>query len=475
MAFPSEANIPQAVARSPRRRPSPRLDQYRRTWHFLRRNTLALFGLGVILLLVGIAVYAATTSVPWDQLTECYGTNNQLVTFQESNLPPGLGWSVALNTSNGNLTQNSTGEYINYSLPSGPAYNYFVRAPGGWEAIPGSGTVSVAESAQTIHIRFFEKPGAIPSALASGTVTPASGPLSCSICTYTAGTPSPGPNCYQTPNLQPSVIAPTVSFSPLASGPLPFGALTVTPDNTYFYNLYDGLLRGSDYSLVLSVTIVTVGALVGLILGAISGFWGGAVDEVIMRLVDIFLSIPQILFVIIVISVVDEDYPTLFGMSTLDTKVFLLIVSFMVVWWPFYARIVRGQVLVVREQKFVEAARASGASKGRIVMRHIIPNSMYPIFIQMSLDVGTVPLLTAFLVFLGFRIWPYVYFPEWGTIAALGTGNILENYLDLCSTGPCSIPWWQLFFPGVALFLFAISVNFLSDGLRDALDPRLRR
>jgi len=465
------ANIPAAIATPTRRhRPSPRLDQWKRTWHFLRRNGLALFGLAVIFCLIGVAVYALTTPIPWDQLTECYGTNNQVITFHEIGLPVGLAWSVTIQ----NTTHDNVGTDVNFSLASGPAYAYTVTPPGGFNAKPASGQVAVAETPQTIDIKFSQGVGGVPVSPPAVSSSASSGPLSCTVCTYPTGTPSPGPNCYATPKGLPSLINPTISLSPLVAGPLPFGALTVTPENAYFYNLFNGLLRGSDYSLLISVSIVGVGAMVGLVVGAVSGYWGGVVDETLMRLVDIFLSIPQILFVIIVIAVVTEDYNTVLGLSPLATRVFLLIIGFMVVWWPFYARLVRGQVLVVREQKFVEAARASGASKGRIVLRHIIPNSMYPIFIQMSLDVGTVPLLTAFLVFLGFRIWPYVYFPEWGTISALATQNVL-GYLGECATGTCSIPWWQLFFPGLALFLFAISVNFLSDGLRDALDPRLRR
>jgi peptide/nickel transport system permease protein len=296
------------------------------------------------------------------------------------------------------------------------------------------------------------------------------------VSAYPVGTPTPGPNCYQTPKNVPGVIAPTVSIHPLTLGALPMGSLALQPDIPYYYNLYNGLLRGTDYSLLISFAIVIVGAMVGLILGAVSGFFGGVVDETIMRLVDIFLSIPQILFVIIMIAVITTAYPGgLFGLSNLDTRVFLLITAFMIVWWPYYARIVRGQVLVVREQKYVEAARASGAGKGRIVMKHIVPNSMYPVFIQMSLDVGAIPILVGTLVFLGFTIWPTPYFPEWGTIAAFGTSDIINQFLISCESGICVIPWWQMLFPGLALFLFAISVNFLSDGLRDALDPRLRR
>jgi peptide/nickel transport system permease protein len=165
------------------------------------------------------------------------------------------------------------------------------------------------------------------------------------------------------------------------------------------------------------------------------------------------------------------------GTSGATLKLLLLIMAFVIIWWPFYARIVRGQVLVVREQKYVEAARASGASKGRTLLRHIIPNSMYPIFIQFSLDVGTIPLLIGALVFLGFgpEMFPAVPFPEWGSITALSVEDLTVDMLGSCYNGPCIIAWWQLLFPGLALFFFAISVNLLSDGIRDSLDPRLRR
>jgi len=450
------------------RRPNPRLDQYKRTWYFLRRNTLAIFGLGVIFALVLVAIYASTTSIPWDGMPLCNSTNNQVVTFQELGLPSGTSWSVTMD----GVTQTSTGVNISFSEPSGPTYLYTIGNVSGYSAAPSRGSIGVGGVPLQVSIRFTVAPGTA----ISGRLSPAAAlVLPCTVCTYAAGTPSPGPNCYQTPKNNPSVIAPTVSLSPPGLGPLPMGALTLGPGTAYFYNLFNGLLRGTDYSLLLSVSIVSVGAMLGLIIGAISGYWGGVVDEAIMRLVDIFLSIPTILFVIIVIAVVTTTYQTVLGLSLLDTRVFLLIGGFMVVWWPFYARIVRSQVLVVREQKYVEAARASGASRSRIVLRHIIPNSMYPIFIQMSLDVGTIPLLTGFLVFLGFNIWPTPYFPEWGTISAIGTLNVVQAFLGACESGACAIPWWQLFFPGLALFLFAISVNFLSDGLRDALDPRLRR
>jgi peptide/nickel transport system permease protein len=376
---------PAAAAAPTGRRPNPRIAQMKRTWYFLRSNTLALVGLGILLLIMFIAIYATTQPISWIQMTEYCATNQ----------------------SNGSASECSLG------FPT--------------------------------------------------------------ICTYPAGSSPPGPNCYQTPVSGPSEIPPTWSTHPFGSGPLPLGSLTVNPDTDYFYNTYQGLLRGADWSLIISVSVVSAGALIGLLLGAISGFMGGAVDEGIMRVVDIFLSIPQVLFVIIFVSVVSTVHPQIFGLSGISSRMIELILGFVIIWWPFYTRIVRGQVLVVREQKYVEAAQASGASRGRIILRHIVPNSVYPVLIQFSLDVGTVPLFLGFLVYLGFTIFPSTYFPEWGSVTALSVVK-LTSFLTSCQlTGGCVIPWWQILFPGMSLFMYAISVNFLSDGLRDALDPRLRR
>ena len=297
------------------------------------------------------------------------------------------------------------------------------------------------------------------------------------ICTYTQGSASPGPGCYATPSGFSNFIAPTFNPSSFNPGPLPFGSL-VSPtggtevDTNVFFNLYDGLVKGTDWSMGISLAVVFVGAMSGMVLGAVSGYSGGAVDEAIMRITDIFLSIPGLLLVIVIIVVGKTA-----GFGGFDNTVILITLAFIATWWPFYTRIVRGQTLVVREQKYVEASKASGAGKGRILRKHIIPNSMFPVFIQMSLDVGTVPLLLAAIAYLGFVIFPAPLIPEWGSIAAAST-ELLPSLFQQCQISGgslCSIPWWQVLFPGLALFLWAISVNFVADGLRDALDPRLRR
>jgi len=297
------------------------------------------------------------------------------------------------------------------------------------------------------------------------------------ICTYSEGTAAPAPGCYATPKGFSNFIPPTFNPSSFNPGPLPLGSL-VSPtggtevDTSVFFNLYDGLVKGTDWSIGISLAVVVTGALSGMLLGAVSGYIGGAVDEAIMRVADIFLSIPGLLLVIVIIVVGKES-----GITGFDNTVLLVVGAFIVVAWPLYTRIVRGQALIVREQKYVEAARASGASKGRIIRRHIVPNSMFPVFIQMSLDVGTVPLLLAGIAFLGFVIFPAPLIPEWGSIAAASTEMLPSLFQECQISGGslCSIPWWQVLFPGLVLFLWAISVNFLADGFRDALDPRLRR
>jgi peptide/nickel transport system permease protein len=305
----------------------------------------------------------------------------------------------------------------------------------------------------------------------NGNVPITNGPFP-EICTYQPGEAPPAPNCYQTPTGQPSVIGPTVGVHGTSIGPLPFGSLTLNPSTPQFYNTFDGLLKGTDWSISMSVGIVATGAIIGVLLGVVSGYFGGVVDETIMRVTDVFLSIPGLLLVIIFLAV--------FGLSvqSLDLRIVIVVAAFIIIWWPIYARIVRGQVLVTREQRYVEAARASGAGSGRILRKHIIPNSVYPVFVQMSLDVGTIPLLIAAIVFIGFHIFPTNSFPEWGTMTALSVQqSVLYSFISNCQTtaGSCLIPWWQFFFPGFTLFLFAISVNFMADGLRDAFDPRLRR
>ncbi len=354
-----------------------RVDQFKRTWHLLRQNTLAMVGLGLLIFFVIVALGSFAYPGPSDSMTLYCGT------------------------------------YL-------------------------------STATNCVHV-----------------------------CTYAAPELSPGAGCYLVSSLEKSLVPPTVSVSPLSIGPLPMGSLAIQPANGLFYNIATGLIKGAPWSLGISAAIVGSGALIGLLLGSVSGYQGGSTDEVIMRLTDIFLSIPGLLLVLVVLAVLQT---TIGSHVSFLGRVGVLIAAFVVTWWPFYTRIVRGQALVVREQKFVEAARAGGARAGRILRKHILPNVTYPVMVQFSLDVGTVPLLLGVIVFLGFPIWPTTPFPEWGTLSAISVMDLETFVVDCAYPGiSCIFPWWQILFPGLTVFLFAISVNFLADGLRDALDPRLRR
>ncbi|MGP8135093.1 MAG: ABC transporter permease [Thermoplasmata archaeon] len=409
---PSNVVPPPPPVKAVTRRPHPRLDQAKRTWYFFRRNTLALVGLGILVTIGLIAVVSATLPLPWTTIPAYCATD-----YGPGN--PASGYPLNY------TTQNHCSTICTYEVTPPP--NADKLCNGQWYKTP----------------------------------------------LYTNGTAMPVSYA--------GAVGPTMGFyhGKFSLGPMPLGGLTIALGaETPIYNVASALARGSDWTLILSTTIVGIGAMIGLFAGAIAGFYGGVVDDFLMRFTDIFLSIPTILFVIVLVTALGLLIPV-HGTYGADLKLLLLIFGFVIVWWPIYARIVRGQVLVVREQKYVEAARASGASKGRTLLRHIIPNSMDPIVIQFSLDVGTIPLLVGALVFLGFgpEMFPGVPFPEWGSITALSVVDLPVDMIGSCLVyhGPCIICWWQLLFPGLALFFFAIAVNLLSDGMRDALDPRLRR
>lgn len=211
-------------------------------------------------------------------------------------------------------------------------------------------------------------------------------------------------------------------------------------------DIFARLVHGSRVSLMVGVVAVSIAVLIGGTLGAIAGFYGGNLDNVIMRIMDIFLAIPSIL---LAISIVSALGPSLFN----------LMLSIGISSVPSYARIVRASVLSIRDQEFVEAARAIGANDFRIVVKHIIPNALAPVIVQGTLGVAGAILSTAGLSFIGLGIQPPA--PEWGSM--LSGGRQFLRYA-----------WHVTTFPGIAIMLTILSLNLLGDGLRDALDPRLK-
>lgn len=212
-------------------------------------------------------------------------------------------------------------------------------------------------------------------------------------------------------------------------------------------DIFARLVHGARVSLKVGIIAVGISIILGGILGALAGFYGGRIDNTIMRIMDVFLAVPSILLAIAIVSAL--------GPSIINLMVAISISSV-----PRYARIVRASVLSIRDQEFVEAARAIGANNARIIFRHIIPNSLAPVIVQGTLGVASAILSTAGLSFIGLGIQPPA--PEWGSMLSGG-----RQYLRYA--------WWVTTFPGVAIMITILSLNLLGDGLRDALDPRLKQ
>ncbi|MGE0192882.1 MAG: ABC transporter permease [Planctomycetota bacterium] len=211
------------------------------------------------------------------------------------------------------------------------------------------------------------------------------------------------------------------------------------------------VLVGGGYSLLVGLVATIVSVLIGTTVGAIAGYVGGRVDEVIMAFVDILYAIPYMFLVILVLIVVGEEY---------RGNPIPIFAALGMVQWLTMARIVRGQVLSLRNQEFVDAARALGASDSRIIIRHILPNILGVVIVYATLTVPAVIILESFLSFLGLGLQL-----SWGALVSEGVKVV----------NPIESQWWLLFWPSLFLALTLFSLNFLGDGLRDALDPKGRR
>jgi peptide/nickel transport system permease protein len=206
------------------------------------------------------------------------------------------------------------------------------------------------------------------------------------------------------------------------------------------------LLYGARISLVIGIVVVVSAGVFGTAVGIVAGYAGGLVDEVLMRFTEVFLAFPPL---ILAMAIAGALGPSLTN----------AIIAIAAVTWAVYARLARGQLLSLRRREFVEAARSIGASRGRILLRHLLPNTLAPLLVQASFDMGSAIISAAGLSFIGFGAQPPT--PEWGVMISEG-----RNFI---STQP-----WLALFPGLAILLAVGAFNLLGDGLRDALDPRLR-
>ncbi len=209
-------------------------------------------------------------------------------------------------------------------------------------------------------------------------------------------------------------------------------------------DVFSRVLYGGRVSLPVAAVVVILASLAGTLYGALVGFLGGWADEIGMRIVDMVLSFPALILAMAIAAAL--------GPSIRNSMLAMLLV-----WWPPYARLVRGQVLTLKEHDFVPAARALGMSNTRILLRHILPNSLAPSLVLMAMDFGNAIIITAALSFLGLGAVPPT--PEWGAMVSEGRELIQQ--------------WWISTFPGIAILLVSIAFNFIGDGLRDAMDPRL--
>jgi peptide/nickel transport system permease protein len=209
-------------------------------------------------------------------------------------------------------------------------------------------------------------------------------------------------------------------------------------------DVFSRVLYGARVSPLVAVFVLLIACAVGIPLGVLAGYFGGAADEGIMRVTDIFLAFPPLLLSLAFVTVLSANLTS-------------VTIAVAITWWPWYTRLIRGQAASVAGRPYVEACRALGIQNWRILLRHVLPNSVTPLIVQVSLDVGGVILTVSALSFLGLGAQDPT--PDWGLMVSEG-----QNYF--------TTQWWLVTFPGLAILLTALAFTLLGDGLRDVLDPR---
>jgi peptide/nickel transport system permease protein len=211
-------------------------------------------------------------------------------------------------------------------------------------------------------------------------------------------------------------------------------------------DIFSRVLYGTRLTAPAGIAVVVIGSLIGLMVGAVAGFIGGWWDELIMRVSELFLAFPTIILALAITAALGPDIRN-------------AILALVIVWWPSYARLVRAMVLEVKSREFVEGARSVGAGNFYLLFRTVLPNCIAPAIILATLDIGTAILTFAGLSFLG--LGPDPTSPEWGRMVSIGI-----DFFD---------QWWMWLFPGLAITSLVMAFNFIGDGLRDILDPRMKR
>jgi peptide/nickel transport system permease protein len=220
------------------------------------------------------------------------------------------------------------------------------------------------------------------------------------------------------------------------------------------YDIFYGVIWGARSAFRVALLVMGITILIGILLGSLAGYFGGLLDEVIMRITDIFLAFPWLILAMALTAVLGQSLRS-------------VMIALVVVWWPSYARLIRGDILQLREEDYIEASRGLGASSARVILRHVLPNAIYPTLIMASLDIGAVVLSAAALSFLGLGA-PEGY-ADWGQMT-----QFARNWI----VGPPGEPlkyWYAVFTPGLFILFFVLGWNLLGDAFRDIFDPRLAR
>ena len=219
------------------------------------------------------------------------------------------------------------------------------------------------------------------------------------------------------------------------------------------YDIFYGLIWGTRTAFKIGIITVLISMLIGIILGSISAYFGGWIDEILMRITDIFLSFPFLVAAMVLTTVLGRG---------LD-KVMIALISF---GWMGYARLIRGSILSTKEETYVMAAKALGVNDAKIIWKHLLPNTIFPVMVQGSMNIGSMVITAAALSFLG--VGAPVGYADWGQMVSFARNWIIG------SPGHAGQYWYAVFYPGIFIVLFVLSWNLIGDTLRDILDPRLR-
>jgi len=240
---------------------------------------------------------------------------------------------------------------------------------------------------------------------------------------------------------------PAINWNLVNIAPCPGTSVHPLGTDLYGRDVLTMIILGLPIDLEISFSIVLSAFAIGIVLGSVAAYAGGVMDEAILRITDIFFAFPSLVLAIVLLTVLGRSLTN-------------LTIAVLVVWWPLYVRLVRSQILAEKEKPYAEALRATGASRFRVLFLHILPNSIYPVLVQLTLDIGGVILVFSSLMFLGFAPSPLT--PE--------LGKLVSDGINFVSIAP-----WLIVFPGLTIVIVALGFNLLGDGVRDILDPRLRR